>query len=131
MPQYFRQIHTIELCLRENIERCYTGKTILIYSDSQAALQALACNKIKSKLVCDCLETLQALANHNKIMLKWVPGHKGVEGNEETDTLARKGSATTLIGPEPMFGIPKSSVRLWLTRSNVIEDINCKPTLEL
>ncbi|KAJ8959355.1 hypothetical protein NQ318_022041 [Aromia moschata] len=79
-------------------------------------LQALACNKIKSKLVWDCLETLHALANYNKVTLKWVPGHKGVEGNEEADALARKGSATTVIGPEPMCGIPKSSVSLWLTR---------------
>ncbi|KAJ8981503.1 hypothetical protein NQ317_016500 [Molorchus minor] len=109
------EVHAIELCLRENIERGYKVKTILIYCDSQAALQALACKNIKSKLIWNCLETLQALGNQNKVTLKWVPGHKGVEGNEEADTLARKGSDTALIGPEPMCGIPKSSVRLWLT----------------
>ncbi|KAJ8945132.1 hypothetical protein NQ318_001597 [Aromia moschata] len=82
------EVDAIELCLRENIERGYRGKTILIHSDSPAALQALACKKIKSKLVWDCLETLQALANHNKEHLNGT-GHKGVEGNKEADTLEK------------------------------------------
>ncbi|KAJ8941127.1 hypothetical protein NQ317_015703 [Molorchus minor] len=103
-PVFQAEVHAIERCLRENIERGYKGKTILIYSDSQAALQAFG--------ILNCLETLQALGNQNKVTLKWVPRHKGIEGNKEADTLARKGSDTALIGPEPMCGISKSSVEM-------------------
>ncbi|KAJ8980449.1 hypothetical protein NQ317_001622 [Molorchus minor] len=106
------EVHAIEPCLRENIERGCKGKTILIYSDSQAALQALACNKIKSKLIWNCLETQQTLGNQNKVTLKWVPGHKGVEGNEEAHP-CEKGLRNSIIGSEPMCGIPKSSVELF------------------
>ena len=40
-----------------------------------------------------------------------MPGHCGVQGNEEADKLARQASATTLLGPEPALGIPKFSAR--------------------
>jgi hypothetical protein len=32
-------------------------------------------------------------------------------GNEKADTLGRKGSANTFTGPEPVFGITKTTVR--------------------
>ncbi|KAJ8969892.1 hypothetical protein NQ317_013149 [Molorchus minor] len=78
-PVFQAEVHAIELCLRENSKSGYKGKTIPIYSDSQAALQTLASIKTKSKLVWNCLETLQALGNQNKVTLKRVPGHKGAE----------------------------------------------------
>jgi hypothetical protein len=36
--------------------------------------------------------------------LYWVPGHAGVRGNETSDELARSGSASGFMGPEPALG---------------------------
>lgn len=105
------EIYAIDCCLRENLRRGYTGKNILICSDSQASIKALNSWVIKSKLVWECLENLKNLSVSNKVTLKWVPGHKGIEGNEKADALAREGSATSFTGPEPATGTTKSSVR--------------------
>ena len=64
-----------------------------------------------SRLVAECLDALSALASLNKVNLAWVPGHRGISGNEEADKLARQASAMPLLSPEPALGIPKCSVR--------------------
>lgn len=45
------------------------------------------------------------LGRRNKFTVLRVPGHVGLEGNEELDELARKGAATALVGPEPLCGL--------------------------
>jgi ribonuclease HI len=42
------------------------------------------------KLVWECWQAICTLSNRNKVMLLWVPGHSGIQGNEDTDALARK-----------------------------------------
>ena len=66
----------------------YKNKRILIFSDSQAALKALSGLKVISRLVEECQEGLSVLAILNKVTLVWVPGHRGILGNEVADKLA-------------------------------------------
>ena len=111
-PTVFQaEVHAITLCARVNLEKGLAGAHIAIFSDSQAALKALQSWTFKSRQVLECYETLQKLSTRNKVTLYWVPGHKGIEGNEKADELARKGSSTTMVGPEPFCGIGWSTVK--------------------
>ena len=104
------EIYAILQCACENIRMTYKNKRILIFSDSQAALKALGRPKVTSGLVAECLDALFALASMNEVTLIWVPGHRGILGNE-ADKLARQASAMPLLGPEPALGIPECSAR--------------------
>jgi hypothetical protein len=55
--------------------------------------------------------SLSALANQNKVTLAWVLGYCHIPGNENTDKLARQGSAMPLLGPLPALGVPRCSAR--------------------
>jgi ribonuclease HI len=71
-------------------------------SDSRAALLALSSHTVSSKLVLQCRNSLQGLSIHNRVQLFWVPGHCGLIGNEEADSLAGVGSKSRFCGPELM-----------------------------
>ena len=79
-------------CATLNKLRGVQNERIRICTDSQAAIMALSSHKVTSRLVWECIKTLNELAEHNKITLMWVPGHCGVEGNEKADELAKQGS---------------------------------------
>jgi hypothetical protein len=51
-------------------------KGTFIFSDSQAAVKAADSCKISLRLVWDCHQSVMMLAEHSKVHLLWVPGHK-------------------------------------------------------
>ena len=112
-PTVFQaEIYAILECTAICLKRKYRNANICIFSDSQAALNALKSVACTSKLVSDCVVMLQQLATHNKVNLYWVPGHCGVEGNEKADELARHGSEMEFVGPEPFCGVSSCILKM-------------------
>ena len=105
------EIYAICICAMTGLEKGYFNKHILILSDSQAALKALDSNRVSSKLVWECLQSLTSLASRNFVELRWVPGHQGIEGNEGADSLAKEGAQLPFFGPEPSCGISRAAAR--------------------
>lgn len=99
-------------CLEETVERVY------ICSDSLAALSALKNYTTESKQVLECHNLLNRLAEKRSVEILWVPGHKGIRGNEIADDLARLGARETLMGPEPAVGITYAQIKAHLDRRN-------------
>lgn len=117
------EVAAITICAMENIRMGYVGKNIRILSDSQAAILAVGNCRSSSKLVLECQGYLETLAEHNRVEVGWVPGHKGHAGNEKADSLARLGSAHPLSGPEPGVGVTKSAVKRvvndWISKQQI------------
>ena len=92
-----------------------TNANIHIFSDSQTTLHKLNKNSTNSKLTSETNLLLNKICETNNNQLLKVPAHKGIEGNEKADALAKKGTVVLPIGPEPFIGF---------TMNNIINDIN-------
>lgn len=82
-----------------------SGRSIKIYSDSQAVIKALSSPQLYSSLVIECIQNLNMLGQHNSLEIMWVPGHSDIVGNDKADELAKKGAELRPIGPEPILPI--------------------------
>ena len=84
--------------------------SIAICSDSQAALRAVSAARAVSGLVLETIMALKRLAISHSVRLVWIPGHCGLEGNENADLLARQATTSLFIGPEPVIGLSAQSI---------------------
>ena len=99
------EVFAILVCAHEIQAQEVPGKHVSICSDSLAALKALRAVKTTSPLVRQCQEALNVISMGRAVGLFWVPGHAGVRGNEIADGLARNGSASAYVEPEPALGV--------------------------
>ena len=64
---------------------------------------------------------------NNIITPIWVPAYRGITGNEEADSLAKRGTKKKLYGPSSFCGVPieraKSRIKEWL-RLEAINDLH-------
>ena len=103
-------------CLDMDLKGC----RICFLSDCRSALTALNNCVVKSLTVLDCISCLTALGQENEVILKWIPGHSGIEGNEIADQLAKEAvhkedyDKSTYYG----FGLLKSNIREWMERQH-------------
>lgn len=105
------EVFAINECSRIICSSNTKNKTIFIFSDSQAALKALSSPVIRSKLVQETVMSLSELARKNTVILHWIPAHKGYDGNEKADILAKDGASKPFVGPEPFCGVNKSTFK--------------------
>ena len=68
-------------------------KYVKFFVDSQAAIYAVGNQQITSHLVMKAVNLLNDLAKKAKnVSITWIPAHKGHEGNERADELAKEGA---------------------------------------
>ena len=85
----------------------------LIFSDSQAALEALSVDEVTSQLVLNTITELNLLDN---VRLSWVQGHGDCLGNNLVDQLAKQAShlpEVSQVLPLPRYEI-KQQVLGWV-----------------
>ena len=108
--ELFALIEGAAACLNNNIE----DSIIVFLSDSQAALLALKRYDCRSKLVKECKDRMNTLGRRNQVVLGWIKGHSGIEGNEIVDQLAKRGAEELFIGPEPAVGLGFNEIKGWI-----------------
>jgi hypothetical protein len=88
---------------------------VIICFDNQVTLEALQAIRT-SLLVQQCQKALNDISALHAVELYRVPGHAGVRGNETADGLARCGSASRFVGPEPALGVSRQDIRKRINR---------------
>jgi ribonuclease HI len=100
-----------------------------IITDSKSALFALDAMSTNSKLVKDCMTTLERLQAKVNVTIHWIKAHVGHIGNEKADQLAKLGTQKISYHVEPIIPVPlswtKGKIRTylyeeWTTRWNSI-----------
>ena len=103
-------MNAIYVCASHLIREKARDQTIYICEDSNSALKAIGKVRCSSKIVAVTKEKLNELGTSSKVILRWVPAHCGIHGNELADLCAKTGAASVFIGPEPYSGVPWSMI---------------------
>jgi ribonuclease HI len=107
---YQAELNGISMAATLMREEGISDMSITIFCDNQACLRALSGSHCNSRQVCEGYDHLNRLAARNKVSLKWVPGHIGIEGNEEADLAAKEATEVVISGPEPFLPVPLNAL---------------------
>ena len=118
------EVYALQMLTKQLLTNGVQGKTIKIFSDSQATIKALQSMVIKQKSVSECHKLLTELNTQNEVLLQWVPGHVGVPGNELADKRAKEGSKLKIYGPEPLIPISLRACKNAITAETLKEHQN-------
>jgi ribonuclease HI len=89
---YDAELHAIERAIRRFITRNQEHQSYTIFSNSQSAIERCKNDKpgpgqAMARTIID--GSLRQAMNRCKVMLRWVPAYKGIEGNEIADCWAK------------------------------------------
>ena len=123
------------------LARLHQNRSIVIYSDSRSALQAIQKLESTNNLVQEIITLIKSLAEQQTIILLcWIPSHVGIEGNELADKAAKDAIQGDVVNRNEasdtdVIAHIKHKLRLkWEDRWDRIEDNRklraIQPTLE-
>ena len=88
---------------------------ITIFTDSMSSVDALCKLKIKSKVVANCIQELNKLANGRKVTIHWIRAHTNdCCGNEYADAAAKAGTVSCNLVKTP---IPTSFLKAKINKA--------------
>jgi len=105
------EIFAILIALNDFKNSSDRNRSLIICSDSQAAIKALSSFHINSEIVLRCRNLLDDLSVTSQITLCWVPGHSGIKGNCMADELAKSGTSKNVFQSDHLPGIPLNTIK--------------------
>ena len=64
---------------------------VIVYSDSMSCLQAIEGEDTENSFICHIMNLLWSLSDKGtRVRFCWVPSHRGIDGNERVDQLAKE-----------------------------------------
>ena len=88
---YRAEVQALNAATEQLIARGDKRQNIVLLTDSLSALQSLMSGPTDHSTR-QLQNNLEALQQHSKVVLQWIPAHVGTKGNEMADMLAKAGS---------------------------------------
>ena len=97
---FFAEIFAVKKAA-EYFKQVLSPKSVTIFTDSRQVLQTLAGRWSTSELTHQTSRLLTEAGTQHTITLRWVPAHKGHQGNELADQAASKAACLAPAAPGP------------------------------